>query len=77
MSMQSAKLTNLQLELLRMFSRELSPKQLLEVKQLLVTYFANQVSDQMDALWEERGWTEETMELWTNEHMRTPYSPES
>lgn len=65
------KLTNLQLEMLKVFSRELPEKQLLEIRQLLAKYFAQKVDEEMDKLWEERGWTEETMHEWANEHMRS------
>ncbi|MCB9304915.1 MAG: hypothetical protein H6566_30155 [Lewinellaceae bacterium] len=60
-------LTNLQLELLKLYSLELSEEQLLEVKRLLANYFAEQASDEMDRLWEERGWNNETMEKWLSE----------
>ncbi len=29
----------------------------------------------MDRLWEEREYTNETMQQWAKEHMRTPYNP--
>ncbi len=57
-------LTNLQLELLKLFSLDLSEDQLLEIKRLIANYFAEKASDEMDKLWEERGWTDETMEEW-------------
>ncbi len=37
------KLTNLQLELLKYFSYDVSDKELLDIKQLLSKYFANRV----------------------------------
>lgn len=70
---QSTKLSNLQLELLKIFSKNLSEKQLLEIKWLLSSYFAEKATQEMDKLWEERGWTQETMDQWLKEHMRTPY----
>jgi hypothetical protein len=57
-------LTNLQLELIKMFSFDLSDAQLLEVRQLLTRYFADKASDEMDSLWDENGWTDETMDNW-------------
>ncbi|MEL7220382.1 MAG: hypothetical protein AAGJ93_03620 [Bacteroidota bacterium] len=57
-------LTNLQLELIKMFSLDLSDAQLLEVRQLLTKYFADKASDEMDRLWDENGWTDETMDNW-------------
>lgn len=73
---QTGSLTNLQLEILQLFRYELDEKQLLEVRDLLARYFANKATEEMDRLWEERGWTEETMEEWSKEHMRTKYEDE-
>jgi len=67
------KLTNLQIELLRLFRYELPEEQLLEIRQLLVRYFAEKIDYDMDRLWEERNWTEDTMRVWAREHLRTPY----
>lgn len=67
------KLTNLQLELLKIFSHPLSEEQLLEVKDLLATYFAEKATQEMDRLWDENEWSNETMEQWADTHLRTPY----
>jgi hypothetical protein len=67
------KLSNLQLELLKIFSRDLPDEELLEIKNILSAYFAEKATNEMDKLWSERGWTQETMKQWLNEHMRTPY----
>jgi hypothetical protein len=40
---QPQKLTELQLDLLKMFSYQLSQEQLLDIKKLLANYFANNV----------------------------------
>ena len=65
------KLTNLQLEMLKVFSYELPEEQLLEIRQLLAKYFAQKVDEEMDRLWEEKGWTDATMREWANEHLRS------
>jgi hypothetical protein len=70
------KLSNLQLELLRVFSFELSEEQLLEIRGLLADYFANKVSEEMDVLFEANQWGEEKIEEWSKEHMRTKYEDE-
>ncbi|PWK23325.1 hypothetical protein LV89_03142 [Arcicella aurantiaca] len=69
----SQKLTNLQLELIKLFSYKIAENQVLEIKQLLSNYFADKATEEMDRLWEENNWTEETMKEWSNEHLRTPY----
>ena len=68
---ESKKLSNLQIELLKLFTFDLSDVQLVEIKTLLANYFAQKATDRMDELWEENGWTEETMKQWGTEHMRT------
>lgn len=57
-------LTNLQLELLKLFSFNLTDNQLIEIRRLMANYFAEKASDEMDKLWDEKGWTNETMEEW-------------
>jgi len=67
------KLNNIQLELLKLFSIDLSNEQLLEIKDLLSKYFADKITSQMDSLFEENNWDEEQIEKWSKEHMRTKY----
>jgi hypothetical protein len=69
----SQKLTNLQLELVKLFSYKIAENQVLEIKQLLSNYFADKATEEMDRLWDENNWSEETMKEWSNEHLRTPY----
>jgi hypothetical protein len=69
----SAPLTNLQVELLNLFEYELSEKQLLEVRNILSTYFAEKATQEMDRLFEENNWDNQKIEDWTNEHLRTKY----
>lgn len=69
-------LTNLQLELLRLFAMELSPEQLEDIKRMLNEYLGKQLTLQMDKLFEKNQWGEEKIEAWANEHMRTKYEEE-
>jgi hypothetical protein len=68
--MQPQKLTNLQLELLKVFSYQLNQQQLTDIRNLLANYFAEQATREMDKLWEQQGWDENMMVEWANEHMR-------
>ena len=73
--METAKrLTNLQIELLEVFKYELSEEQIKEIRSLLVNYFAEKVTNDIDKLFEENDWGEEKIEEWSREHMRTKYS---
>lgn len=57
-------LTNLQLELLKIYSFNLADTQLLEIRDILAKYFADKATEEMDKLWEENNWSEATMEKW-------------
>ncbi|HYV91372.1 MAG TPA: hypothetical protein VE978_06300 [Chitinophagales bacterium] len=67
------KLTNLQLELLKIFSVQMSEEQLLELKDVLSNFFLTKAREEADRQWDEKGWTQETMKQWLTEHYRTPY----
>ena len=70
------KLTNLQLELLKVFRYDLPEQQLLEIREMLKDYFVQHIDQEMDALWEAQNWSAETMETWSKAHLRTPYAHE-
>jgi len=71
MGSSSNRLTNLQLELIKLFNYNLSERQLLEVKDMLSKYFAGKATEEMDKIWKDEGLTNDTMEAWANEHMRS------
>ena len=64
------KLTNLQLELLKMFQYKVADNQLIDIKNMLSKYFAEKATEEMDRLWEENNWSDQTMQEWSNEHFR-------
>lgn len=57
-------LSNLQLELIKIFSYELSDSDLLEVKRILSKHFADKASDEVDRLWEDKKWSNDDMDAW-------------
>lgn len=63
-------LSNMQMELLKMFNHDLPEEQLLEIKELLAKYFANKVDKEMDELWDKKGWSDAQIDAWSKEHMR-------
>jgi hypothetical protein len=69
-------LTNLQLELLKIFSREVSEVDLLEIRKMLARYFAEKAINLADQVWDANKWTEKDEERFLNEHARTTYKPE-
>lgn len=67
----STKLTNLQKDLLKIFSIGVSDSQIIEIRELLTNYFAKNAANEMDLLWEKNNWSQETMDEWANSHIRT------
>lgn len=66
----TGKLTNVQIELLKIFQYDLPDTQLIELKNIIAKYFAQKATEEMDKLWDENSWTNDTMEEWANEHLR-------
>jgi len=64
------KLTNVQIELLKLFQYNLPEKQLAEIKNMLAKYFAETATAEMDKLWEDNDWNNVVMKAWANEHLR-------
>lgn len=70
-------LSNLQLELLKLYSQSVSDADLIAIKQLLARYFAEKAMDLADKIWDKKGWTEKDSRRLANTRMRTPYKPEN
>ncbi len=68
-------LSALQQELLELYAHKTTNTELSDIKNMLAQYYANKAMDAMDALWEERGYTNDTMTEWANAHDRV--SPKS
>ncbi len=69
----STKLSNLQLELIKLFSYNINEEQLMDIKNMLSGYFANKALDELDQLEKNEGWTSEIYEQWSKEHNRIAY----
>lgn len=63
----SPPLSNIQLYLLKLFSRNIPESDLLEIRRMLANYFMQKAVDEADRIWEERGYTNELMDEWLNE----------
>jgi len=66
-------LTNIQLELLKLFSRDIEEHDLKEIKRLIAKYLASKLVNQADKVWDEKNWTNEDMDKLINTHLRTSY----
>ncbi|WP_342083303.1 hypothetical protein [Dyadobacter sp. OTU695] len=64
------RLSNLQSELLKLYSYNVSDEQLRDIQKMLADYFARKIDSEMDRLWEANDWSEQTVESWKSEHMR-------
>lgn len=67
MSVATSKLTNVQVELLNTFAYELPEEELKDLKKVLVSFFAKRIRQQTNQIWEEKGYTSETMKDWLND----------
>ena len=54
------------LELLKLFGRVNNEAELLEIKALSGQHCTRKAINEADRLWEERGYTQETMDQWLN-----------
>jgi len=68
-------LSNVQLELLRLYGANVSEETLGEIKAILARYFADKASDSMDKIWDARGIKPDDMKGWANEHDRIEDRP--
>jgi hypothetical protein len=63
----SHSLSNLQQELLKLYSSNVSEADLLHIKRYLAKYFAFKAIGEADEIWDKKGYTNETMDNWLNE----------
>jgi len=62
--------SNVQVELLKLYSNDVPDKQLSEIKLLISKYFADKATEAMDIVWDEQQLTEDDMKKWSHEHNR-------
>ncbi len=66
-----SKLNPVQLYLLELFSKEMTEQELHEIKELLVEYYKRKVDEEVDAVWEKKGYTKESFKKATEKlHLR-------
>lgn len=56
-------LTNLQIEILKLYSTDLSEKELNELKLVLARHYAEKAIKEVDEIWEKCNYSEEQMEV--------------
>ncbi|MEM7655296.1 MAG: hypothetical protein AAF399_04140 [Bacteroidota bacterium] len=68
-------LSNVQLELLKLFALDVPEEDLLNIKQILLKYQAERLMDMADQAWEDQRWSDAKVHDFLATHMRTPYRP--
>lgn len=60
-------LSNIQQELLKLYSSDIGEADLLHIKRYLASYFADKAILEADKLWDAKGYSNDTMNQWLNE----------
>ncbi len=55
-------LTNIQAELLKVFSANVPDENLIEIKNMIARYLLEKARDKADAIWDERAYTDEKLQ---------------
>jgi hypothetical protein len=73
MAATATKLNPVQLHLLELFAHPVTDNELDDVKKLLVEYYDQKASDEVERIWDERNFTKQTIEDLLNSHVRSVY----
>jgi hypothetical protein len=60
-------LSNIQQELLKLYSSNIADADLLNIKQYLAKYFSMKAISEADSIWEQKGYTNDLMSEWLNQ----------
>jgi hypothetical protein len=60
-------LTNVQAELLKVFSRQIPDEDLLELRQIMAKFFLQKARQRADAVWERKGYDDQIFDRLLNE----------
>lgn len=69
-------LTNMQVELLNLFTHDIDNEDLKELKRLIVKYLAKKTTKLADDIWVQNNWQKKDMDFLLHNHERTAYKPE-
>jgi hypothetical protein len=67
MNLPNAPLSNVQIELLKLFATDLSEEDLRELREQLTQFYARKSVQKANEAWQEKGLTQEDMDGWLNE----------
>ena len=71
--LQNAGLNQAQMDFLLLLSHFKTEEEVKELNELVCSYYARKVDEEMDRLWDEGKWNQEKIEETLKEHLRTPY----
>ena len=60
-----------QLEILKLFSRDIDDEDLLEIKRMITKYLSEKANKLANQIWDEKGWTNDEMDKLSVTHMRS------
>lgn len=60
-------LSNIQKEMLKLYSTDIKEEELKDIKKMIGEYFAKKASKEADKIWEDKGYSDEEMDKWLNE----------
>ena len=67
MSVLNYPLSNVQIELMKLFRTNLSEQELFELKDLIAKFYADKATAAANKIWDEKGLTNEDMDKWLNQ----------
>jgi len=68
--MEIQSLSNLQLELLKVYSRQIADEDVVAIRKMLADYFAQKAIKIADEAWDEKGWSATDADILAKEHNR-------
>jgi hypothetical protein len=63
-----------QLDILKVLARPMSDAELVELKRVIVRFFANKLVAKANETWDKNGWTTADTEQLAQRHLRTTYN---
>ena len=66
--------TNLQLELLSLYARDVSDEELMQIRDMLAQFFADRATQRANKVWQEKNFDAKQV---LKKHRRTPYRRDS
>ena len=74
---QIGNLNNHQIEIIKLFNRNLDDNDLIEIKKMITKYLSQKVTRMADDVWDKNNWTNDDMDRILTSHERTSYNPEN